>query len=73
MLMISSNFILFLTLVHFFHVTTGRKWFEMSTIRVIFNNLRYSPNEQPSFQEVQKPQLELHIDLPDSAKVQKTA
>ena len=36
-------------------------------------NLRYSPNEQPSFQEVQKPQLELHIDLPDSAKVQKTA
>ena len=27
MLMISSNFILFLTLVHFFHVTTGRKWF----------------------------------------------
>lgn len=54
MLVISSSSLIFVTLVQFQNVTTGNNW--------------YSANEQPSYQEVKRPQLELKIEIPDWIK-----
>ena len=94
MLVVSSSFLIFVTLVQFQNVTTGNNWFghileltENSTNlklthftfqkKILFctdDNIlcRYSANEQPSYQEVKRPQLELKIEIPDLIKVQKS-
>ena len=94
MLVVSSSFLIFVTLVQFQNVTTGNNWFghileltENSTNlklthftfqkKILFctdDNIlcRYSANEQPSYQEVKRPQLELKIEIPHLIKVQKS-
>ena len=96
MLVVSSSFLIFVTLVQFQNVTTGNNWFrhileltEFSTnLKLVLTHFtfqkkilfctddnilcRYSANEQPSYQEVKRPQLELKIEIPDWIKVQKS-